>query len=205
MKGVTTVACSDIGGGLNLASIDNRDYAEYTINIPVAGTYRLDFRVASNVSTGKFDFKKGQSVLANLSVPNTGGTQVWQTISSSVQLAAGSQKFRVAATASAFSLNWIGFELTLSAQGRIAASPYQDTDSGRIEMFPNPARNVLTIRADGIAKLKEIMIATETGVIATIQPNAEQITISTTDWKRGFYILRIKTDKCVEVRKLMIE
>jgi beta-glucanase (GH16 family) len=205
-KGVTTVACLDTDGGLNVASIDNRDYVEYTVNIPVAGTYRVDFRVASAVSTGRFDFKKGQSVLASLTVPNTGGSQAWQTISTNVQLAAGTQKFRIAATATGFSLNWLSFNPGSASQS-VLASPSSEAsrELEYITMYPNPARGSVTIATLDSRNLKEVMITSETGVANTYKPDAPQLTISTEQLHAGLYIVKIRTATSFTVKKLLIE
>jgi len=198
-KGVTTVACSDTGGGLNVASIDNRDYMEYTVNIPVDGSYRIDFRIASSVATGRFDFKKGQTVLASLTVPNTGGNQLWQTIAANVQLASGSQKFRVSATATGFSMNWLNFELVSSS------SMLASEGAEKIMIYPNPARGFVTISSGNTETLKEVMIASETGARRIFTPESSEVTISTSEFTTGLYIVKIRTASSFTVRKLLIE
>ncbi|RZA05906.1 MAG: carbohydrate-binding protein, partial [Moraxellaceae bacterium] len=52
-SGVRTETTSDSGGGFNVGYVDTNDWMTYpTINIPTAGSYRLDVRVASTASTG---------------------------------------------------------------------------------------------------------------------------------------------------------
>lgn len=201
MKGITVVACSDLGGGSNVSAIDNRDYVEYTVNIPTTGSYRVDFRVASAVTTGKFDFKNGQTVLASFVVPNTGGNQVWQTIGTTLSLTAGTKKFRVAATGSSFGLNWLSFEPTSSSASTFSGSE----NSSRIAMYPNPARDFIIIETMDNSILKEVAIVTESGVIRSLKPETTAVKLNTQDLNKGFYILKVQTSKFLEVKKLIIE
>lgn len=199
MKGVTTVSCSDTGGGLNVASIDNRDYVEYTVNIPLAGTYRVDFRVASGVSTGRFDFKRGPTVLASVTVPNTGGNQVWQTVSTNVSLNAGSQTLRVSCTATGFSLNWL--KLTLQPSEMTSA----ESSAGRVSVYPNPSRGSVIIELTGSEMIRELIVYSPTGIVRHAYPRAPKAVIETAGMKPGLYVLKISAESFFEIRKLLVE
>ncbi|MFL5740695.1 MAG: carbohydrate-binding protein [Flavisolibacter sp.] len=113
MSGVQTETTSDIGGGKNVGGQDLNDWIDYSLNIPSAGTYNMNFRVATMVAGAQFQVKKSDgTVLATVGVPSTGAYQNWQTISSPVTLAAGQQTLRIATVASpgGWNLNW--FELS---------------------------------------------------------------------------------------------
>ena len=62
-SGVVTESTSDVGGGENLGDINHGDWAEYAINVPQAGTYEVDFRVASNGEGGTIALVSGGSTL----------------------------------------------------------------------------------------------------------------------------------------------
>src|SRR5262249_23178700 len=66
-------------------------------NVGINGTYKLDFRVASNGAGGKFHLEvDGKDVTGALSVPNTGGWQTFKTIEKTgVYLAAGPRALRL--------------------------------------------------------------------------------------------------------------
>lgn len=88
----------DYGGGYFVGWIQAGEWLDYSVNVPVGGTFEFDFRVASSNSGGKFRVEvDGVPRLTNLVVPNTGGWQNWSTLRSSqrVQLSAGEHLLRV--------------------------------------------------------------------------------------------------------------
>lgn len=111
-SGIQLEATTDSGGGQNIGLIVNGDWAEYTIDIPVVGQYRLDFRVASN-SGGSIELSTNGVSLGSIDVANTGGWQTWKTIRTSVGFAtAGIQTLRmdfVGGSGSLFNLNWFTY------------------------------------------------------------------------------------------------
>jgi len=109
MNGVQTEATADIGGGLNVGWIHVGDWLDYNVNVQTAGTYTVQFRVASNVSTGELQLRSGSTVLTTAAVPNTNGWQNWQTISTNVTLSAGEQTLRLYASGYDFNINWMNF------------------------------------------------------------------------------------------------
>nr|WP_233500798.1 carbohydrate-binding protein [Paenibacillus antibioticophila] len=109
MNGIQTEPTSDTGGGLNVGWIHAGDWLDYSVNVQSAGTYTLEYRVASNSATGEIQLQSGGTTLATTAVPNTGGWQNWQTVSATVTLNAGSQTLRVFASGYDFNLNWLQF------------------------------------------------------------------------------------------------
>ncbi len=105
MNGVQTEVCSE--GGLNVSYIDAGDWMDYLVNVPVAGTYKVDFRVSSPYSNTQLQLQKGGTSLATATIPNTGGWQNWQTVSTTANLAAGAQTLRVYAVTNGWNLNWL--------------------------------------------------------------------------------------------------
>ncbi|MBJ6362541.1 carbohydrate-binding protein [Paenibacillus sp. GCM10012307] len=136
MSGVQTEQTSDVGGGLNVGWIDTGDWLDYYVDVAQAGTYTVEYRVASTSSSGGIQLRSGQTTLATTSVPNTGGWQSWQTVSATVQLSQGQQTLRVYASGSGFNLNWINFQQgsvssPLTAPGNLA---YTEPSSGSIKL-----------------------------------------------------------------------
>ncbi|NBD24810.1 carbohydrate-binding protein [Paenibacillus glycinis] len=109
MNGVQLETTTDAGGGQNVGWIDAGDWMEYKVNVPAAGVYTVQYRVASQGTTGQIQLKSGSAVLATTSVPNTGGWQNWQTISATASLSAGQSTLRVHASGAGFNLNWLSF------------------------------------------------------------------------------------------------
>jgi hypothetical protein len=89
-------AAADTGGGFNVGWAKAGEWLLYTVNVATAGTYVIDVRVASSGTGGTLHFEAPATRSGTVSVPNTGGWQMWRTVtSSSFTLAAGPQLLRV--------------------------------------------------------------------------------------------------------------
>lgn len=114
MAGVQTETTTDAGGGSNVAFINQNDYMDYPVNVTTAGNYTITYRVASQVSGAQFELRNGATVLNTVTVPNTGGWQIWQTVTATVNLSAGSQTIRIYSTQTpGWNINW--FEVKSNA------------------------------------------------------------------------------------------
>lgn len=115
MNGVQTESTSDSGGGLNIGWLDVGDWVDYNINVPSAGTYTVNYRVASPENTGEIQLLSGGATLASRTIPNTGGWQNWTTVSSTAVLSGGQQTVRLYINGAPFNLNW--FEISQGDSG----------------------------------------------------------------------------------------
>ena len=117
MSGVQTEPTSDAGGGLNVGYVDNGDWMEYGVVPPVNGTYALKLRLASPNTGGQLQIRKTDgTTLATVNVPNTGGWQVWQTVTATFSLPANYNGLRLVSTASAgWNINWLELSQVTSA------------------------------------------------------------------------------------------
>lgn len=114
-SGVQTETTTDTGGGLNVGYIQNGDFVEYQINVPTAGIYQTQFRVASNTPGGTINILAAGNNVGSVVVANTGGWQRWTTVTTTIQLTAGPQLLRLNFAGSGnylFNLNWIDFSIT---------------------------------------------------------------------------------------------
>ncbi|WP_230986590.1 carbohydrate-binding protein [Cohnella fermenti] len=123
MSGIQTETTTDAGGGLNVGYIDVGDWMDYSVNVQAAGTYTVEYRVASNAATGQLQLRSGTTTLATTTVPNTGGWQSWQTVTASVALAAGTQTLRIYASGYDFNLNWMNFTTGSSVDNQAPSAP----------------------------------------------------------------------------------
>jgi arylsulfatase A-like enzyme len=89
---------TDTGGGFNLGWAGAGEWLEYTVNVQSAGTYTLESRVASNGNGGSFHVEfNGVDKTGAIVIPNTGGWQSWQSLTTTgVSLSAGQQVMRLA-------------------------------------------------------------------------------------------------------------
>ncbi|WP_430905628.1 carbohydrate-binding protein [Maribacter sp. 2-571] len=107
MSGVRTETTSDNGGGENVGWIDTGDYLEYDVNVPAAGSYKFEFRVASSNNPTAFDFYQGNTKLASVAKPATNGWQNWITTTKTRELSAGNGTLKILATGGGWNINWI--------------------------------------------------------------------------------------------------
>lgn len=132
--------CSDAGGGYNVGWIYQVEWLEYTIEVPAAGTYPIDVRVASPSLGGTFHLEfDGVDRTGDVAVPPTGNWQAWTTVSTTATLPAGVQVMRFAPTLQGFNLNAIEFAAPTAAP---------ELPATRLALFPcrpNPFNPATTI------------------------------------------------------------
>ena len=88
---------SDSGGGYDVGWVSAGEWLNYTVDVAAAGTYDIEFRVASPYTGGAFHLEvDGVNKTGTLSVPNTGGWQTWRNVTKTgVTLAAGQHVWRL--------------------------------------------------------------------------------------------------------------
>jgi predicted Rdx family selenoprotein len=94
---VDITTTSDVGGGFALGFVQSGEWLKYSVSVAAAGSYTLDARVASSGTGGLFHVEvDGVDVTGPLAVPNTGGWQTWQTISTGgISLTSGPHVLRL--------------------------------------------------------------------------------------------------------------
>ena len=107
--GIQLEPTNDIGGGSNIGYTNPGDWLEYTIDVPSAGDYLIEYRVASQTGSTGFQVLLDGVLVDTQAVPNTGGWQIWQNNSATVSLQAGAQTLRINSVGSNWNLNWISF------------------------------------------------------------------------------------------------
>ena len=108
MSGVQTETTSDIGGGINVGWIDNNDWMEYEVSIPVTGDYEISYRIASQSGGGVINLYDGSTLLHVTALPATGDWQNWTTRAgdSLLSLTAGDYTLKIEAVSGGFNVNW---------------------------------------------------------------------------------------------------
>jgi hypothetical protein len=107
-------ATTDTSGGYNLMSVRAGEFLRYTVNVATAATYSIDLRVASAGGGGTVHLSiDGSNVTGSWSLPDTGGWNVWKTVTKTgVALPAGQHVLKLAIEANgsggtAADINWI--------------------------------------------------------------------------------------------------
>lgn len=103
--------CSDTGGGYNTGWTEPGEWMEYTIDVPAAGNYTIEARIASYATGDAFHFEfDGVDKTGNISIPATGGWQTWTTVTATATLSAGTQVMRFVSVANDYNVNY--FEIS---------------------------------------------------------------------------------------------
>ncbi len=116
MSGVQAEPSTDVGGGQNVGYIHDNDWMTYknvTINAPVAGQYKITYRVAGP-GGGSFALKNADTnaIYDTVNVANTGGWTTWKNVERIITLPAGNHSFTISiiARGNGFNLNWFDVE-----------------------------------------------------------------------------------------------
>jgi hypothetical protein len=157
MAGVQLETTTDSGGGQNVGWIDPGDWMAYNVNIPVAGTYKVIYRVASPNTNMTLRLEKdaGATQLGSVTIPNTGGWQNWTNVSHNVTLPAGSYSIGIATATGGFNINYLTITNNLSArvaQHEVALT----TEESGFTLSPNPVKDQLFI--GGSEKIRRMKI-----------------------------------------------
>ncbi|HJW15682.1 MAG TPA: carbohydrate-binding protein, partial [Flavisolibacter sp.] len=187
MSGVATENTTDVGGTQDVGWIDKNDWIEYSVNVPAAGPYTISFRLASPYTGSQFEVKNGAAVLSTIAVPFTTSWQVWQTVSKTVNLAAGTQTIRLQSVSTAgWNINW------LEIAGASAANQPPTANAGADKTITLPANSV-TLSGSGSdpdGSIASYAWSKVSGGAATINsPSAASTTVS--GLAQGSYIFRL--------------
>ena len=108
MFGIQREATED-DAGENVGFLDVGDWLKYTVTIAKTGTFKMDVRSAGLSATGKFDVYLDGVLKNTVTIAATGGWQIWETTTTSIELEEGSHELRIEVVNDGFNLNWINF------------------------------------------------------------------------------------------------
>ena len=150
MNGVVKENTTDVGGGQNVGYIDTGDWMDYSVTVSSVGTYPFNLRVSSPVG-GQLQIRNSNgTVLATVSIPNTGGWQNWQTVTANVALQAGTQTIRVQSASNGWNFNW--FEIGTVSNGITSRSEMASTALSSpiavLNIYPNPVINTFQLQVN---------------------------------------------------------
>lgn len=122
-------------GGYDVGWTTHGEWLNYTVNVPSAGTYALDMRVASSTGGSFYIHFNGTNATGTVYVPSTGGWQSWTTIRKNVTLAAGTQSMRVTFDSGSVNVN----SFTVSSGSSTTSSTGSTGSTGTSSPFSGTA------------------------------------------------------------------
>jgi len=114
-EGIQLEDCSDFGQGQNIGYLDAGDYLEYVVDVTESGIYTVNYRVASQTTSGSILLSlltlSGEVIeIDQPDFPVTGGWQSWETVENEIELTAGQYRLRIDILNAPFNMNWMEFE-----------------------------------------------------------------------------------------------
>jgi len=205
-SGFQLESTEDIGGGQNIGFLDVNDFADYNVYVPNAGLYELDFRTASQSSTGgvRLDFlNEFNGVIASKSFyfPSTGGWQNWTTNSATMVLPEGYFTMRMTIIQAPFNMNWMNFDFLTNTE---SVEPF-----GKIQIYPNPNTGRFSLEAS-LNSDQEVLIRVmdiNGKELTSIGERGKEIkrTIDLSEMGNGIYLLQlIRENGNAETRKIIV-
>ena len=223
--GANTETTSDTGGGKDVNYLNYPgNQVSYNVTVTAAATYTASFRVASPVTGATFKVMNGTgTVLATVTVPNTGGWQIWSTVNASIPLAAGAQTIKVVCqSTSGFNFNWMQFATqtttaaTVSRQATVSSFTLdQSTDPAlsaapdHITVYPNPAGDQINLEiSNSVTGAISVKVINAMGVtVRSYQYSKDapllQRSISLSGLTTGLYFIRIQGSGWSETKKIL--
>ena len=207
--GVDIEPCNDAFTlGYNVGWIEEGEWLKYTVNVQQSGTYNLSFRVSSPIANGKILIRWDGQTLGIVDVPNTGGWQNWQSVSTNgIQLAAGVHVYQVQFFYGQFNYNYTEFIQT-SVGVEDPNEPIREF--GLMQNYPNPFNPDTNIRYtvphEGIINIKlydilgnEISELQSSKLPAgeyNLRLNADDLNLSS-----GVYIYQVSFNNTISISK----
>jgi endoglucanase len=174
----------------------------------------LNLRVATPNTGAQVQVKNaGGALLSTVTLPNTGAYQTWQTTSTAVNLAAGTQTIRLQSSATPpWNINW----LELVPPGVLAASQIKaGVDAGvlapsSIDIFPNPVSDhfVLQVNNDLTGAMKVEVIDLQGKVLKQFSltktaAGTSQFHLSVGELAAGNYIVKVSMEGWSEAKQIV--
>jgi alpha-tubulin suppressor-like RCC1 family protein len=223
MSGVITETTTDAGGGLNVGAIDQNDWMNYNVNVAAAGTYTVSFRVATVAAGAGFQLRSSSgTVLATVTLPNTGNYQAWQTVTASVTLPAGVQTLQLYSTSTAhWNINWMQFAsgttaassaknvVTASRESLLSDSTSLLNTASSFVLYPNPVQGQFMIQLNnGHMGNMQVQIVDAAGVVRQVysynkNQSSMQLNLSAGNLSAGVYFVRVQIGAWSEIKKIV--
>ena len=186
------------------------------MSVASAGTYTVNLRLSALLSGGQLVIKNAAGVvLSTVNVPSTGGFDTWQTVPTTISLAAGAQTIRVQSTSGvSWGFNWLeiaaspGAALTAKALSTMGAVLSSDLGSA-LSVYPSSISDKFQLKiTNDLTGSVSVEIVDEKGTAQksfTLQKtNAGRVQyyLSIAELSQGNYSLKVTMNNWSEVKQI---
>jgi endoglucanase len=208
--GVDIEACTDTGSnGYDVGWTNPGEFLGFTVDVKVNASFFVRARVASGASGGSFKLSAdGVDITPAITVPGTGGWQVWQTVQSACELTAGMHDLRIHFLSTNVNLN----RLTFSILSNAVPTDHETPASFRLEQnYPNPFNPNSEIRYQisefGIVRLAVYdLLGKEVAVLVNEKqpPGAYTVRFDGKRLSSGAYYYRLQSGGATATRAMVL-
>jgi aryl-phospho-beta-D-glucosidase BglC (GH1 family) len=189
-NGFQLETCTDTGAGKNLSYANSGDYTDYDVYFPYKGTFRFDYRVATQAS-GRFELQlvdnTTHSTIHSGNISATGGWQNWKTISYEAPMTEGKKRIRFFVNSGEFNLNWISVT-TLTQSVQYSDKKYMNASYSIDNSSINIAHNYCE---DSAGEIRCFDIYGRLVFKKKVMFSGEQTVVPVNEFINGLYILNI--------------
>ncbi|OHX66608.1 carbohydrate-binding protein [Flammeovirga pacifica] len=202
--GIDIEICTDQNGGYNIGWLDTSEWMEYTVNVSTSNDYDFFPRVASPKDNSQYKISiDGTDVTGNLTVPNSGGWQNYQTMHiRNVYMNSGKHIVRFEVVNGGFNFNnWAAWASSTSNTRMI-----QVDESEIISAYPNPVnQNKLHIRVPHNNGTTVEMMNINGQLLQEVIFEGSYYMLPINNMSKGIYLIRITTPNDQVIKKIMIQ
>ncbi|MFY0601569.1 MAG: carbohydrate-binding protein [Cyclobacteriaceae bacterium] len=193
---------SQAGNAINY--VNRGDWAQYNINVGVAGTYSIQYMISTPSNNAQVQFVVDGNVASTTNVPNNGSWGNYTALSGgSASLSAGSHTIRINASGSNdWQWNLDKVTLVTGSGSRVASSIADEMVSNDIAIYPNPARNVLNFK--GSESINGIVIYNLLGA-KVLDTSIKGNTIDVSSLSNGIYTIQLTGNNINEIHRVVIK
>ena len=186
-------------GEYNIGFTINGEWTKYTFYAEESGYYDIDAVAASGATNGKYHLEiDGENVSGIVSVPNTGGWNIWQPVTSTgIYIAQG---IHVLTWYTYGAMNLDKFVFRNSSDLRVTTG-VDDIASQKVLVYPNPTNGIFNINTGQPCEYRIVDLRGVTILSGELTNSVNTMDIS--NYSSGIYFVITKTGNDVQRVKLI--
>ncbi len=191
----------------NINYVNTGDYADYNINVPVTGTYNIEYTISTPMDNAQIQLLVDGTVASTTNVPNNGSWDNFTSLAGgNATLSAGAHTIRILAS-NATVWQWNLDKITLvTGTGKNAVDKINLATNNRMTLFPNPASNEVNASLDYNVNNAKLRIFNIQGKeIYKNNFSGKSVKVNTSNFNKGLYFIKIETANLLLMEKLILK